>query len=451
MKNKLIIYELNELPIKLLNYYVELKPFSNLSKLKKNGYCLNSFTTDKGELHPWSTWATFYRGVDNTKHKIYSLNQDREFEKKYPPIWKLLSENNISIGIFGSLQSYPPLINNNVKFYLPDTFSPGFEAYPKELENFQKFNLKIVANNSGEVRSIRFLEIKYFLNCIFRDTIRLKSIIKIFFQLFKETISKRYKRRRSLIQPELTFDLYYKNLKKHKPEFTTFFTNHLAGMMHYYWLDIFPEDFGKAYRSPSFFNKNSIIKALDLADKQIGTLMKFAQNNSYNFWVASSMGQKAIVREKIQKLFLRDFKKLLQFLNLDHKKYIHLPSMYPDINIEGDTSKNLEILISEFLKIKFSNKKNIFEIRYKKNRKKVNFILSSNINKEKFVIYKDKKILLKKLGLEFGYDDQGTGYHFPEGVLLAIGNKNKTIFEKKRNIDIKNIYKLIIKIFEIKN
>ena len=93
MKNKLIIYELNEFPRKLLNYYVKLKPYSNLSKLKKYGSVLNTFTTDKGELHPWSTWPTFYRGVDNTIHKI-TFNQEREFDKKYPPIWEILLKIN---------------------------------------------------------------------------------------------------------------------------------------------------------------------------------------------------------------------------------------------------------------------------------------------------------------------------------------------------------------------
>tara|TARA_Y200000002_G_scaffold374820_2_gene376123 strand:+ start:489 stop:1844 length:1356 start_codon:yes stop_codon:yes gene_type:complete len=450
MKNKLIIYELNEMPRKLLNYYVKLKPYSNLSKLKMNGYDLNTFTTDLGELHPWSTWATFYRGVDNSKHKIYSLNQDREFEREFPPIWKLLIENNITIGIFGTLQSYPPIINENVKFYLPDTFAPNYDAYPKELKNFQRFNLKIVANNSGEVRSIRFLEIKYFLKCILINNIRIKSILKIFIQLFKETINKRYKKRRSLIQPELTFDLYYKNLKKYKPEFTTFFTNHLAGMMHYFWLDIFPKDFKKAYRSPNLFNKKSVIKALDIADKQIGLLMKFAEDNSYQLWVASSMGQKAIEREKNQKIFLRDFNKLLRMLNLDSAKYNHLPSMYPDINIEGDTLKNLKLLINEFLEIKFSNKKSIFHIRYKKNPKKINFIITSTSKKEKYLFYRDQKIKIENLGLEFGLDDQGTGYHYHKGVLLAKGTKNKAIFGKEKIIDTKKFYKKIIKVFEIR-
>ena len=164
--------------------------------------------------------------------------------------------------------------------------------------------------------------------------------------------------------------MYFKNLKKYKPEFTTYFTNHLAGMMHYYWLDIFPKDFQKAYRYPSFFNKRSVIKALDLADKQIGLLMRFAEDNSYQFWVASSMGQQAIEREKNQNLYLRDFSKLIKILKLDSKKFNHLPSMYPDINIEGSSAEDLEILIKKFIQIKFSNNKSIFKIRYRKSPKK---------------------------------------------------------------------------------
>ena len=46
MENKLIIYELNELPRKLLNHYIKIKPYSNLSKFKKYGCDLNTFTTE---------------------------------------------------------------------------------------------------------------------------------------------------------------------------------------------------------------------------------------------------------------------------------------------------------------------------------------------------------------------------------------------------------------------
>ena len=133
MVTKLIIYELNELPRRLLEYYVNINPNSNFKKLKIIGKDLNTFTTDKGELHPWTTWPTFYRGVDNSQHKITSLNQDINCEEKYPPVWKILLQRDISIGIFGSLQSYPPLKADKVKF---STFSLNLATVLSEVSKW---------------------------------------------------------------------------------------------------------------------------------------------------------------------------------------------------------------------------------------------------------------------------------------------------------------------------
>ena len=449
MRNKLIIYELNELPRRLLEYYVQLKPDSNFSRLKKIGKDLDTYTTDKGELHPWTTWPTFYRGVDNRLHGITSINQFIENEKKYPPIWKVLIKKNISIGIFGSLQSYPPIIEKNVKFYLPDTFSPNYDAYPKNLEKYQKFNLRLVSKNSGEIRPLNIIDFKNFIECIINSTIRLSSVLKILIQIIREKIRKIYKKRRSLLQPELSFDIYLRNLKKYKPDFSTFFTNHLAGMMHYYWYDIFPKDFKKQDRIPNEFNKNSIIKALDIADKQIGYLMDFAKENSYQLWIASSMGQEAIERIDYPRIFIKDFKKLINFLNFDPKIFNKLPSMYPDENIESNTEENINNLIKEFQEIRFLNNERIFNVRYRNNINKVNFILNTNLQKDKFLIYKNKKYDIKDLGLEYGSKKKGTGYHIPKGILITHGKASKKILRNKKKLDTKEVFSIILKVFDL--
>ena len=139
---KLIIYELNEIPERLLMDYISKKPSSSLAYIFKHGLFKQTHTFDIGELHPWSTWPTFYRGVDNSQHGLKFINQDKSFaDQNYPAVWEILSKKNISIGIFGSLQSYPPpQINENIKFYLPDTFSIDEKSFPKNLEIFQKFN-----------------------------------------------------------------------------------------------------------------------------------------------------------------------------------------------------------------------------------------------------------------------------------------------------------------------
>ena len=75
-ESSLIIYELNEIPQKVLVHYIRHKPKSFLAKICREMSFAETITTDKGELHPWSSWPTFHRGVNNEVHKIKYLNQD---------------------------------------------------------------------------------------------------------------------------------------------------------------------------------------------------------------------------------------------------------------------------------------------------------------------------------------------------------------------------------------
>ena len=176
MKPKIVLYELNEVPKRLINYYVKNYPNSAFARIISEGMIVETFTNDNGELHPWSTWPTVHRGVDNRTHNIRYLNQDLEYSSKYKPIWEILVENNISVGVFGSLQSFPPKENYNYKFYLPDTFSPSPDAYPSYLSLFQKFNLALAGENKAISRGISKKQIKEFL------LLTIKGIINISFK-----------------------------------------------------------------------------------------------------------------------------------------------------------------------------------------------------------------------------------------------------------------------------
>jgi len=143
IENSIIFYELNEMPEKILNYFIKKYPKSNFSKIKKKSAYFKTIVNDDRHLHPWSVWPSVHRGVSIDKHNINFINQDKSKAKKYPPLWEIISNSNKNFGIHGSLQSYPPLVNKNTKFFLPDTFAPQPDAYPKELYYLQKLNLLI--------------------------------------------------------------------------------------------------------------------------------------------------------------------------------------------------------------------------------------------------------------------------------------------------------------------
>src|SRR5688572_9875693 len=143
-RRKYILFELNEVPFRVYRHYARQRPRSTVARLIEHGRRWDTFTDGDGRfLSPWVTWPTLHRGVPHTQHHISSLGQDVSATNElYPPVWELLAQCGRSVGMFGSLHTYPlPDDLTNYSFYLPDTFAAGPEAHPPELSAFQSFNL----------------------------------------------------------------------------------------------------------------------------------------------------------------------------------------------------------------------------------------------------------------------------------------------------------------------
>ena len=450
---KLIIYELNEVPVKVLKKYINNFPNSNLSYIYKNGIFHKTYTTDDGELHPWSTWPTVHRGVNNKIHQIRFINQDLDSAKKWPPIWEVLIQNKKTIGIFGSLQSYPPIKNKFVSFYLPDTFAPDINAFPKILEVFQDFNLYLTEKNKAISRSFSFKQIYKFLKLIILGTFSKKTLIKVLKQVFLEIVNKKSKTLRSLIQPILGFDIYLKILEKKKPEFSTFFTNHVAGIMHRYWRYTFPEDFGDKNNKDNF-HLESINKAMHIADNQVGKLIKFCNSNNYDLWILSSMGQKAVKRENnFPEIYVGNIKKVIKSIGLNEKNYSLLPAMQPDLCLSCIDKKSRSNLVENLKKIKDNDGKLIFVPKYIDNGNCVNISIKHSLKafETKEFLIDEKIIEAKDLDIEFIQRDIGTGYHCKEGIYLGLGNKTNKLFKNhnRKKIDTREFFYKVKEFYKI--
>ena len=123
----MIVYELNEVPKKLFEFYAAAFPNSAFSKLLKEARCFETETADVGSLSPWVTWPTMHRGVQNTDHEISDLGQDLSpVNKEFPEVYELLASQGVKVGVFGPLHSYPlPNDLANYAYYVPDTFAAG--------------------------------------------------------------------------------------------------------------------------------------------------------------------------------------------------------------------------------------------------------------------------------------------------------------------------------------
>ncbi len=452
-KTKILIYELNEVPRRLLEFYIEKNPNSAFSIFKKEGLVLDTYTKDDGDLHPWSTWPTVHRGVYNFDHQIRFINQDLTKTKKYKPVWEILSEQNINTGIFGSLQSYPPINNKNISFYLPDTFAPDEKAIPQKLSQFQSFNLSMVGKNKAVSRAISNSQINLLLTLIKKRIVSINSLNSIFLQLIKEKFNIKNKTRRPLIQNILGFDLFLQTINEYKPTFCTYFTNHVAGMMHRYWRDLFPEDFNLKKDNVDPFHSKSILKSMDLADANLNKLIKFSKLNNYDLWVLSSMGQESIDRgDYVPELYLNDFHRFLSALQLEESNFELLPAMQPDYCIKCSSAEELIKLRNLLKNIKGSDGEKFVNEGYPPKDNRLNIVVNTSISipLDKQIFFNNEIYNIEDFGFEIISRDMGTAYHIPEGIFLSLGKNNQRLRKYQNQlIETSKICPTILDLFNV--
>lgn len=346
---KIILFELNEVPFKVIQHFCKLYPESNLAKVFSKGRKYETYAEDGGHLSPWITWPTLHRGVTNDKHLISDFGQNlTEQDKQYPAIWNVLAKKGVKVGLFGSLHTYPlPGSMENFSFYVPDTFAAGSECFPKKLDTFQKFNLAMARDNSRVVnKKIPGKEAIEFMMKLPDMGMRFRTATDIAKQLVDERVNKWKVVRRRTYQSLIGFDIFYKQLETQRPDFVTFFTNHVASSQHRYWAASFPEDYESLKLGREWIEtyNGEIIYTMKKADEMIGRLKTFVEKNpEYSLWIMSSMGQQAVEAKEIYTdLFVTNAKKFMDNFDLGNNSYELKPSMVPQFNVQIHVDKRKE-------------------------------------------------------------------------------------------------------------
>ena len=334
----ILLLEINEIPWRLLDRYRGRRGFSNLDRFTSLSHQFTTMAVDTGELSPWVTWPTFHRGMSNERHGIKNLGQDpATFRGK--PIWEEIRELGGSIGVCGSMQSWPPLDPGEGGFYIPDTFAHDEACYPSYLNPLQAFNLSQVRMN-GRVVNAALPEPKDVLRMALsapKFGITLRTGARIAGQLAGERIDPAIVARRPIFQTVLFWDVFKKQFNSRRPPaFSTFFTNHIAGVMHRYWDDVFPEDFPENPRSDGVDSEPLMRFALRVLDEMLAGVLKWTSENPDLVVVfASSMGQDAIHRGPHEgvELVVEDLPLLMSHTGIARGDYAPLLAMVPQIAV----------------------------------------------------------------------------------------------------------------------
>ena len=457
MSRKVILYELNEVPLRIVDEFCAWRPQSTFAKTLPDCHQFESFAEDDGLLSPWITWPTLHRGVDNQAHLIHDFGQDlSEVDDRFPPIWKILAGQGVSTGVCGSLHTYPmPEDLENYSFYLPDTFASGSECFPKDLSVFQEFNLQMARRSARNVSAgVPWSSALSFLSRAPGLGLKPTTLLDVGLHLMSEKARRWKKVRRRTYQAVLAFDIFERFLRDTKPSFSTFFTNHVASSLHRYWAARFPDEYETFNYDDEWVATyvQEIEFTMSKADAFFARLVRFADANpDYQIWVATSMGQEATEAEPMEtQLYMTDRDKFMSQLGLRPEDWEEIPAMLPrytfkikphkvgefrerirTIGIAGEPLSAIEEAGDRFF-VKLGHR---------------NLSVQSDC-----ATVNGKAVALADLGLEnTEIEDRSgtTAYHIPQGGLLIYDPKRKATSTQRASVTTRDIAPAILKNFSV--
>lgn len=425
LQRKIILFELNEVPFRVLDEYCDSFPDSAFSRYLPVCKQFRTFTSTTENLSPWKTWPSLHRGVAEDVHLIHDFGESlQEVNEAYPPIWSLLDAQGISYGICNSLHSTHVLDNaSNCKFCIPDPFSDIEKCIPSSLEPFQRFNLRLSRKSARNVTgTVPLADAAGMLRSWPKLGIKSSTVLKALGQIKDERVSAWKTTRRRSIQSLLTYDVFKAQLRTNSPALATFFSNHVAANMHRYWAAKYPGDYENCEFEQNWIDRYSgeIDFAMGVADYIFEDLVEFVNaNHNYDLWLVSSMGQEAVPSSPLEtQLYLVSPEKFFARLEIPDNSWANKPAMLPQFNvvIAPEFTEKFEHQISQLC-----IGSELVEFR----KKECGFYSldfgNANIPDSTQVGVGDKSFSLDEIGLkntEIEDKSGTTAYHIPEGILI---------------------------------
>ena len=424
--NPILLLEINEVPWRLIDRYIDDPRFPNLKTFFARSAQFTSVAVDSGELSPWVTWPSLHRGMSNEQHGVLDLGQDPATFRG-TPIWKDMRDAGHSIGICGSMQSWPAIDPGPGGFYIPDTFAHDERCIPDYVSPLQAFNLGQVQRNGRVIdRRLPFSAgLMAVLRAMRTSGVRLSTIASIAASVARERVDRRLIARRPIYQTLLFWDVFVRHFDpKNPPALSTFFTNHIAGVMHRYWRDVFPEDFPDHAKDDANSQEPLMCYALGVLDRMLGKVMEWSAINPKLVVVfASSMGQSAIHRDGYEgeQLLVNDLDRLMKAAGAKQGDYERRLAMVPQVAAAIVDPSRRATIRNSLEAIRTTNGTHFVSVR------EIGDNLSITVSTPPLVELDGQSIDVAgsqvdpaAIGLHLQKIDAGTAYHIPEGVLSVL-------------------------------
>jgi hypothetical protein len=311
LQRKVVLVELNEITWRLLDPLLERGELPNIAALIRRGARGTTIAPEvPPDLDPWISWTTLYTGRPPQEHGVKFLEQPPETVHG-PRIWDMAAEAGRSVGVFGSIMSWPP--RTDVRgYWVPGTFSPDTATFPAELEPIQELNLtytRAFTPLGGQGARSGKLGLVWKLRKL---GLRAATLAKIAGFFARRMAGRARDWEKVSLQPLVNYDFFAALWSKHRPDLATFHSNHIAHYQHRYWRSTDPLPFlEKPSREEVEQYGGSIRLGYQVADELLGRMRELVGPDTV-IVIASGLGQQPYVTEEF-----RDGRTIVRMKDID--------------------------------------------------------------------------------------------------------------------------------------
>ncbi|AMV27734.1 Type I phosphodiesterase / nucleotide pyrophosphatase [Gemmata sp. SH-PL17] len=334
---KVVLIELNEITWRFVDPFLQNGTMPALADLVRRGARGTPIAPEvPPDLDPWISWMTVYTGRPPEEHGVKFLEQPPETVRG-PKIWDLVADAGKSLGLFGSIMSWPP--RKDVKgFWVPGTFSPSAETFPAELQPIQDMNLKYTRAHTPLADGVKTSKLGM-LAQLRKLGLKVTTLASVARYFARRTLRLAKDWEKVSYQPLINLDFFEALWKKHRPDFSTFHSNHVAHYQHRFWRSTDPTPFLEKPDATELKQfGGSIQYGYRTADQLIRRVQKFVNQDTV-LVVASGLGQQPYVVEEYRGgrsvVRIQDIGRVLELLGVAGKCNPY-SVMAPQWNIQFD-------------------------------------------------------------------------------------------------------------------
>ncbi|MFN4258904.1 MAG: alkaline phosphatase family protein [Gemmataceae bacterium] len=293
---KVLLIELNEITWRILGGLCRQGKLPMFSEFMNEGSWGTAIALEEAPyLDPWISWTTLYTGRPQEEHGVKFLEQPPETVRG-PRVWELAADAGKTIGVYGSIMSWPPRANIQ-GFWVPSTFAPGAETYPPHLWPIQELNLRHTrAHNPLDACQRKIPSLAEVFHLL-RLGLRPRTLLEAAAFLLQSKVTGRNPWKKVSLQPLINLDFFTKLYQEHQPDLATFHSNHVAHYQHRYWRSMDPTPF---LVKPSAAEQRRFGAAIEygyrVADRLLQRVWRLTDDNTVVI-VASGLGQRPYVVE----------------------------------------------------------------------------------------------------------------------------------------------------------